>query len=65
MGGDRKTSSELHCSGDGGYDSEASGYYITSIPKPVIDHLGEGGGAEATTYKIRGARVEIGAATNE
>jgi hypothetical protein len=41
------------------HHNEASGYYTTSIPKPVIDHLGKGKEVEAITYKIRGVRVEI------
>ena len=36
-----------------------SGYYTTSIPKPIIEHLGKGGKVEAITYSIKGKRVEI------
>lgn len=37
----------------------ASGYYATSIPKPVIDHLGKGKGVESITYAIKGSKVEV------
>jgi hypothetical protein len=37
----------------------ASGYYTTSIPKPVIDHLGKGKEVGAITYLIRGSKVEV------
>ncbi len=36
-----------------------SGYYTTSIPKPIIEHLGKGEEVEAITYSIKGKRVEI------
>ncbi len=39
--------------------NEASGYFTTSIPKPVIDHLGSGEKVEAITYAIKGKRVEL------
>ncbi len=42
------------------HHNEASGYYTTTIPKPVIDHLGKGKEVDMITYKLRGARVEIG-----
>lgn len=41
------------------HHNETSGYYTTSIPKPVIVHLGKGEGVEAITYSIRGSRVEV------
>ncbi len=41
------------------HHNEASGYYTTSIPKPVIDHLGKGERIEAITYTIKGSRVEV------
>lgn len=41
------------------HHKEASGYYTTSIPKPVVDHLGEGSEIGAITYSIEGKRVEI------
>ncbi len=37
----------------------ASGYYTTTIPKPVIDSLGKGGEVEAVTYLIKGSKVEL------
>ncbi len=41
------------------HHNEASGYYTTSIPKPVIDHLGKGAEIEAITYTIKGSKVEV------
>lgn len=32
---------------------------LTSIPRPVIDHLGKGKKVEAIMYAIKGARVEV------
>jgi hypothetical protein len=33
--------------------------YQSSIPKPIIDHLGKGNEVKAITYIIKGSRVEI------
>lgn len=41
------------------YHNEASGCYTTAIPKPIIEHLGNGVGVEETTYKVRGSKVEL------
>jgi hypothetical protein len=41
------------------HHNEASGYYTTSIPKPVIDYLGKGIEVESVTYLIRGSKVEM------
>ena len=41
------------------HHNEASGYYTTSIPKPVIDHLGKGKEVESITYTVKGKRVEV------
>ena len=41
------------------HHNKDSGYHTTSIPKPVIDHLGKGKGIEKITYIIRGDKVEI------
>jgi len=41
------------------HHNEASGYYTTTIPKPIIEHLSKGEKVEAITYKIRGKRTEI------
>ncbi len=46
------------------HHNETSGYYTTSIPKPVIDHLGKGEGVDAITYKIKGTRTEISLASD-
>ncbi len=42
------------------HHNEASGYYTTTIPKPVIDYLGKGKEVDMITYKLGRARVEIG-----
>ena len=39
--------------------AHASECYTTSIPKPVIDHLGKGMGIEVITYAIKGVKVEV------
>jgi hypothetical protein len=41
------------------HHNETSGYYTTTIPKPVVDHLSKGKEIEAITYLIRGSRVEV------
>lgn len=41
------------------HHNEASGYHTTSIPKPVIDHLGKGRNVESITYLIKGSKVEV------
>ena len=41
------------------HHNEASGYYTTSIPKPIIDHLGNGKEIESITYEVKGKRVEV------
>lgn len=41
------------------HHNEASGYYTTSIPKPVIDHLGKDKGVGAITCTIKGSKVEV------
>ena len=41
------------------HHNKASGYYTTSIPKPIVENLGKGGEVEAITYSIKGKRVEI------
>jgi hypothetical protein len=38
--------------------NKVSGYYTTSIRKPMIDHLEKGKGVEAITYFIDGKREE-------
>jgi hypothetical protein len=37
---------------------EIKGYQST-IPKPIIEHLGKGKKVERITYQIKGSRVEI------
>jgi len=44
---------------DAVHHNEASGYYTTSIPKPIIEHLGKGAEVESITYSVRGRRVEV------
>jgi len=63
LGGEIEMRSEPHFNGNDGYHTEASGYHTTSIPKPVIDHLGKGKEVVATTYKIRGTSMEISTAS--
>ncbi len=41
------------------HHNEASGYYTTSIPKPIVDILGDGAEVEAITYLIRANRIEL------
>ena len=41
------------------HHNEKSGYHVTSIPKPIIEHLGEGKEIEAITYSLKGKRVEV------
>lgn len=41
------------------HHNKASGYYTTSILKPVIDHLGKGEGVETVTYLIKGSKIEL------
>ncbi len=47
------------------HHNEASGYYTTTIPNLVIDHLGKGNRVESVIYKIRGAKVEIWQSSEE
>jgi len=39
--------------------AEASGYFTTSIPKPIIDHLGKGKEIVSLEFAIKGSRVEL------
>jgi hypothetical protein len=41
------------------HHEEANGYYTTSIPKPVIDHLGKVKDIGAVTNTIKSSRVEL------
>ena len=39
--------------------NEKRGYYVASIPTPVMEHLGKGKEVEAITFTIKGKRVEV------
>jgi hypothetical protein len=41
------------------HKNEKRGYYTTTIPTPVIEHLGKGKEVEAIRYSIKGKRVEV------
>jgi len=41
------------------HHNKDSGYYTTSIPKPIIDHLGKGKEIVSLEFAIKGSRVEL------
>jgi hypothetical protein len=41
------------------HHNKDSGYYTTSIPKPIVEHFGKEKEVKAITYAIRGSRVEL------
>jgi hypothetical protein len=41
------------------HHNETSGYYTTSIPKPIIQHLGRGGEVGSITYVVKGLKIEV------
>jgi hypothetical protein len=44
------------------HHNKESGYYTTSIPKPIIEHLGKDSEVQRITYSVKGRRIEVSAA---